>query len=215
MTNVVVFGDSVAVGCWDRQGGWVDRVRSELYSRVVDDDVPSYESGNYAEVYNLSVSGETAVGTLERFEDELPPRVSEDRETVVVLAVGANDAYREDGELNTPPERFRETMQELVAAAQGWTDRVLLVGPPAVDEDRVDPVPWHPTISYFEEDRDRYAAIIAEVADVNDLPHVSPFDGIDEAEKEVLLDDGVHPSTEGHARLAESVLDVLDDRGWG
>jgi len=207
--HVVVLGDSVGAGCWDREGGWVDRVRSELHARVVDDDVPSYESEAYAEVYNLSVSGETAVGTLDRVE-EVGPRLSDRDENVVVLAVGANDAYRLNGELNTDPGRFREAYRELLELAMKLADHVVCVGLPPVDEDRVDPVPWREEISYLEEDRDRYAAMIAELAADAGVPLVAPFDDVSEKDPEELLDDGVHLTTDGHRLLAERVLAVLD-----
>ncbi len=209
--HVVVLGDSVGTGCWDRKGGWVDRLRSELYGRVVDDDAPSYETDAYAEVYNLSISGETAVGTVDRFDDEVGPRLSDWGENVIVLAVGANDAYRVDGELNTAPERFREVYGELVELAAENADRVICVGLPPVDEERVDPVPWREEISYLEEDRDRYASILHEVAGDHDVPLVAPFDDVDDAGKEELLDDGVHLTTVGHRELAGAVLDVLLD----
>jgi lysophospholipase L1-like esterase len=207
--HVVVLGDSVGAGCWDREGGWVDRVRSELYGRVVDDDAPSYESDAYAEVYNLSVSGETAVGTVDRF-DEVGPRLSDWDTNVVVLAVGANDAYRLDGDLNTDPGRFKEVYGRLLEEARAEADHVICVGLPPVDEGRVDPVPWRTEISYLEADRDRYADMIAEVAGEYGVPVVAPFDDVQESEKDDLLDDGIHLSTEGHRRLAAAVLDVLE-----
>lgn len=207
--NVIVLGDSVAVGCWDRDGGWVGRVRKELYGRVVGDDAPSYESEEYALVYNLSVSGETVTGTLDRFEDEVPPRLS-DGQNVLVVAVGANDSYRVEGELNTPPGRFREAMKELLSRAEDVADDVLCVGLPPVDESKVDPVPWRTEISYLEDDRDRYASILAEVVQAHQIPYITPFEGIDDKEKELLLDDGVHLSTEGHEALAKAVLNALD-----
>lgn len=207
--NVIVLGDSIGVGCWDREGGWVDRVRKELYGRVVGDDVPSYESEGYAEVYNLSVSGETAVGALDRFEEVLP-RLSDWGENVIVLAVGINDAYRVDGDLNTSPDRFREVYGELLDLAAEHADRVISLGLPPIDEGRVDPVPWREEVSYLEEDRDRYASILeGEVAD-RDVPYVAPFADVEGEEKHELLDDGVHLSTEGHRRVAEAVLTVLE-----
>lgn len=206
--HVVVLGDSVGAGCWDREGGWVDRVRSELYGRVVDDDAPSYESEAYAEVYNLSVSGETAVGTVDRF-DEVDPRLSDWDTNVIVLAVGANDAYRVDGDFNTDPVRFQEVYGRLLEQARAVADHVICVGLPPVDEDRVDPVPWREELSYLEADRDRYASMIEDVAGEYGVPIVAPFEDVGESEKDNLLDDGIHLSTEGHRRLAVAVLEAL------
>ncbi len=61
--NVLVFGDSIAYGAWDEEGGWVERLKRYLHHRTT-----SY--GEYHLVYNLAVSGETSRGILERLEGE-------------------------------------------------------------------------------------------------------------------------------------------------
>lgn len=57
--NILVFGDSIALGLWDENGGWVGRLTEFLIKRSIAADLEE----NF-EVYNLGISGDTTEGLL-------------------------------------------------------------------------------------------------------------------------------------------------------
>ncbi len=48
--QILIFGDSIAHGIWDNNGGWVARLRKFINSKLMDDDF-------YCLLYNLGVDG--------------------------------------------------------------------------------------------------------------------------------------------------------------
>ena len=53
MTLILVFGTSSTYGCWDEEGGWVQRLRKHLDKKQLTDK----DSDLYYLVYNLGISG--------------------------------------------------------------------------------------------------------------------------------------------------------------
>ena len=51
MVQILIFGDSIAWGAWDKEGGWVQRLRKLIDEKNLSD--PEF----YCLVYNLGVSG--------------------------------------------------------------------------------------------------------------------------------------------------------------
>ena len=49
MTQILVFGTSTTYGCWDIEGGWVQRLRKYLDEKQLDDPELYYI------VYNLGI----------------------------------------------------------------------------------------------------------------------------------------------------------------
>ena len=82
MVQVLVFGDSIAYGARDGEGGWVQRLRKFLDERNLMGCL----------IYNLGVSGDTVQGLLERFEFETEQRMRKGEEAVFIFEVGINDS---------------------------------------------------------------------------------------------------------------------------
>ena len=78
MTQILVFGDSIDLGMWDVEGGWVQRLRRFLDKKTLAD------SNFYYEVYNLGISGDTAEDLLESFEFETKKRLSNGEEAIFI-----------------------------------------------------------------------------------------------------------------------------------
>jgi len=85
MTRILVFGDSITYGNWDREGGWVQRLRKFLDKRNLTD--PDF----YCLIYNLGISGNDTENLLKRFEFETEQRLKEGEETIFIFAIGIND----------------------------------------------------------------------------------------------------------------------------
>jgi acyl-CoA thioesterase I len=139
-------------------------------------------------VVNAGVSGETAAAARRRLDWLLRQRVD-----VLVIETGANDGLR-----GQDPDATRADIQALVARAREArpAPRILLVGMQA---------PPNLGRPYAE----RFRAIYPALAQENDVALV-PFllDGVAGVAR-LNQPDGVHPTAEGHERLAENVWKVL------
>jgi acyl-CoA thioesterase-1 len=137
-------------------------------------------------VLNAGVSGDTSAGGLRRLSWILAQRPA-----VVVVELGANDALRAQ-----PPEEIERNLREIVSRARAAGARVLLVGmqiPP----------------NYGPDYAGRFAAIYPRLArelHVALVPFLlSGVGGISELNQA----DGIHPTAEGHERVAATVAPYL------
>lgn len=141
-------------------------------------------------VVNAGVSGETSAAALRRLEWLLRQDVA-----VVVLETGANDGLR-----GQDPEATRANIQAVV-------DRLRRESPPPA----IVLLGMQTLTNYGEDYTSRFRAIYPELARDNSLALV-PFllDGV--AGLPTLNQaDGIHPTPEGHALMAETVWEVLED----
>lgn len=137
-------------------------------------------------VLNAGVSGDTSAGGLRRLSWILAQRPA-----VVVVELGANDALRAQ-----PPEEIERNLREIVSRARAAGARVLLVGmqiPP----------------NYGPDYTGRFAAIYPRLArelDVALVPFLlSGVGGVSDLNQA----DGIHPTAEGHERVAATVAPYL------
>jgi acyl-CoA thioesterase-1 len=139
-------------------------------------------------VVNAGVSGETSAGALRRIEWLLKQPVA-----VLVLETGANDGLR-----GQDPDATRANIEAVLERAKKQVPppRLVLLGMEAPP-------------NYGEEYRRRFRAIYPEMATKNGAVLV-PFllDGV-AGVASLNQADGVHPTAEGHRRVAETVWRVL------
>lgn len=134
-------------------------------------------------VLNAGVSGDTSAGGRRR-----APWVLRQKPDVVVVALGANDGLR-GLELQPMESNLREILQDVKASGA----RALLVGmkiPPNLGPE------------YAR----RFEQIYAALAKEHGVPRV-PFllEGV-AGRAELTFADGIHPTAEGHRRMAATVL---------
>lgn len=139
------------------------------------------------EVTNASASGETTSGGLSR----LPEVLETGEYDWVLLELGANDGLR-----GLPLTRIAANLQSLIDRAEEHGAKVVLLG-------IMLPTNYGP--AYAEP----FAAMYERLAQDNDLP-VLPFllEGV-ASERELMMDDGIHPNAEGQERVLENVWDVV------
>ena len=139
-------------------------------------------------VVNAGVSGETSAGALRRIDWLLKQPVA-----VLVVETGANDGLR-----GQDPDATRANIHALLDRAneQAPPPRLVLLGMEALP-------------NYGEEYRRRFRAIYPELAKENGAVLV-PFllDGV-AGVASLNQADGVHPTAEGHRRVAETVWRAL------
>lgn len=147
------------------------------------------EAGLDFRVVNAGVSGDTSAGGFRRIDWLLRSRVD-----VLILELGANDGLR-----GIPLESTRANLQGIIDKTLQHSPlaRILIAGmmvPP-----NLGPV-------YTEKFRD----LFPELASQNGAELI-PFLLRDVAGKrELNLEDGIHPNSEGHQLVAETVWEVLE-----
>lgn len=200
---ILVFGDSLACGCWDKEGGWADRLRKFTNEKYLND------LDNAPDIYNLSINGDVSGELLGRFESEIKPRAY--TETTIIFAIGINDSefLNDKKEFFVPPEEFRNNLEKLTKTAQKYSSKIVFLGLTPVDDSKVDPCPWVPERSYKNEFVEKYNQIIKEESLRNKVDFVDLFGKFMERDFKKLLIDGVHPNAKGHQLIFCSVRDFL------
>ena len=200
-----MFGDSITYGAWDKEGGWVQRLREFL------DEGKQLDEGFYYMVYNLGVSGNTTEELLKRFEFETKQRLKEKEETVIIFSIGANDSQfvHSKNNFRTLPQKFEENILKLIEIAQKFSSKIIFVGLTPVDETRVTPIPWNPDVSYKNEYIEKYDEIIRKVCEQKGVFFINILTKLKNLNYRKLLEDGLHPNSEGHRVIFEIVKEFL------
>jgi len=203
--RILVFGDSITLGVWDRAGGWVDRLRAHIHDKnMADDDY-------FTLVYNLGISGDGVKEVLKRFESDTMVRHPQDPNTII-LAIGSNDAVinHVTGEYYCPEEDFKTSFDKLLQLSKEHAANVLVLGCYPVDETKTNPIPWYKDHSSKNEYLKKYDQFISEACSEAGLDFIDLFDRLPKQEFVDTLDDGIHPNDKGHEMIAEIVIEELE-----
>jgi acyl-CoA thioesterase-1 len=176
--TVMVFGDSLsaAYGLAANQG-WV----SLLGERIARDKLAW-------RVVNASVSGETTAGGLRR----LPEDLRRHKPSLVVIALGANDALR-----GQPVTASRANLEEMIRLARAARTEPVLVGLM---------IPPNYGIEYAREFRELYPAV-ARKARVPLVPFL--LEGIADR-RELFQADQLHPTAAAQPIILDNVWPTLE-----
>ena len=138
-------------------------------------------------VVNASISGETTTGGRSRIDAALKSH----RPALVILELGGNDGLR-----GSDPRAIRENLEAISDACRRAGARVLLVGI------RVPP-------NYGADYAEKFQGVFAAVARSRKLSLV-PFvlDGFSD-NRELFLDDGIHPNAAAQPLMLETVWKEL------
>ena len=111
MQKIFIFGDSIAYGAWDPEGGWVERLRQWLFVTTRD----NYNLGTF--LYNLSIVGDTTADLLRRFPTEIAAR---QHGYSSCLPPGINDAQSVNGRPMATPADVCTNVRALMRGARAW-----------------------------------------------------------------------------------------------
>lgn len=180
-----VWGDSITYGSCDSEAlGWVGRLRKSL---PTDDE---------HHIYNFGVCGDTSSDLLFRFKTEAEAI----KPDYVIFAVGLNDTkYQGESDTNLVPlDQFVANMEDLLAQARVYTDKIVIVGLTRVDE------VWRSAKGsrFLNEIIGNYNQQIVSLAKENSLTFIDVFEVLN---AETDLADGLHPNTEGYQKLFEVI----------
>jgi lysophospholipase L1-like esterase len=205
--RVLVFGDSIAQGFWDTEGGWVERLRKHYDSLALKD----LRYNQQPEVFNLGISGDTTLNLLARIESETKARMWPNDPLFVVVAIGTNDDLFQSSKQMVSPEEFRDNIKQIVKILRPITQGIMFIGNPGCDETRTTPVPWG-DFNYTNKELQRSEQTVEQIAHESSLPFVpvfQPFKAkLDQGAD--LLKDGLHPNNAGHELIFELVQPELD-----
>ena len=203
----LIFGTSTTYGCWDSEGGWVQRFRYFIDQRVIDSN---YKKSDL--VYNLGVSGDKTQDVLVRFESETKARLGHNRkkEIVIIFHVVINDTiYNESlGKVEVSPQEFKNNLKLLLDKAKKYSEQIIVVGSMPVDK-RADPMPWASGRSYKNEYVAQYNEISGDVSKTENVHFIEIYKKFINSDYSSLLADGVHMNDKGHEKLYEIVRDYL------
>jgi acyl-CoA thioesterase-1 len=144
------------------------------------------ESGIAVEVVNAGVSGDTSAGGLARVD-----WVLRQEPDVLVVELGANDALR-----GQPLESTEENLRQIIRRGREAGARVLLLGMDV------------PT-NYGPDYASTFAEMYVRIAEDEDIVVVRGFMREVGTDPALMQPDGLHPTAEGHRRLAETLVPVL------
>jgi len=209
MSQFLVFGDSIAYGSWDKAGGWVQRLRAFIEEKYPEEHL----------VYNLGVSADTTNSLLERLEFETQKRGSERNQrrgsaTILIFQIGANDSVFLSTKKGfwVSQEKFRYNIEEIIKISKKFSKSIFFVGLTPVDEDKTQPVVWDKRVTYENSSIKKYNEILKEVCSAKNVHFIEIFDKFFKSNYKKLLQDGVHPNSEGHEKIFRIVKDFLVEK---
>jgi acyl-CoA thioesterase-1 len=174
---ILVLGDSLSSAHRIApEAGWVHLLEQRLR-----------RDGSVRQVVNASISGETTAGGLAR----LPKLLAEQRPTLVIVELGANDGLR-----GLPLAEIRTNLKNILTAVRTAGASSALLGIEL-------PINYGP--QYRDGLRDMYRGL-AEEFNVPLVPFL--LDGV-ALNPDLMQDDGLHPKAEGEPKVLENVWAVL------
>ncbi|HSI22914.1 MAG TPA: arylesterase [Methylophilaceae bacterium] len=145
------------------------------------------EKGYSHRVTNASVSGETTSGGLTRFDDTLQKA----RPSLVIIELGANDGLR-----GLPVPDMKRNLATMIEAARKQDAKVMLLGMR---------IPPNYGPAYTREFANTYQLLAKQYK----LPLLEFFlDGV-AGKRQMVQEDGLHPTAEAQQHLLDNVWEVL------
>lgn len=208
MARILVFGDSITYGAWDTmRGGWADRLKSFCMEKELENSRFDYA------VYNLGISGDNTENVLRRLENEINCRIWKDEKIIIIFAIGVNDSWfiNSENSFKVAPDNFRNNLKEIIKISQKFSSSIAFIGLTPVDEIRT--ILWDIDISYKNEYISNYDNIIKLICRENNIHFIDMFGEFNKVDYKKLLEDGLHPNSEGHQKMFEIVRNYLLKKG--
>ena len=191
--NILVFGDSITYGAWDKEkGGWVNRLRLALEN----DD-----SNNYYTIFNLGISGDVTESIKNRFDNECKIRFNKNDNTIIIFSIGINDTQNVKDEDRVSLETFRNNIITLINSAKKYTDNILFIAVRKVDESKVIPLHWDKEKGYLNTKIINFDKELKNICLENNVDYLYIYDLLEVDE----LFDGLHPNNVGHQKICDKV----------
>lgn len=198
MKNIYIFGDSIAYGKRDPEGGWATRLRKYVDSTY---NIPK----TMVHVYNLGVPGDLAVELAKRFEVELKNRISDVKENLVLIEIGVNDSnpHNKRRGAATSEQDFKEALISIINIAQRLHVAIAFIGLLPIQENERTSTTENVVL---------FDSYITTVCTEHRVPKLELFQEFSQENVAELLLDWVHPSAKGHEILFNKILSFLKEQ---
>ena len=203
MSQVFIFGASMAYGVGSTEGSFGDMLKRKLHEEMYSDG----GVGEKHEVYNFTKPGATIEFVLDNYENQIE-QYRKSGKLIAIVHVGGNNAKAKDAPENwvSTGEEFRSLAKKLLSSLAGKIDSVICVELAPVDESKTTPR----GTSYFYNHRFvEFNKIYAEVCAQMNIPFIETGIGPDEWKEKYLYEDGLHPNTAGQRLIFEKVWEEV------
>lgn len=202
MAKILIFGDSIAYGKWDLEGGWVARLRMHI------DKIYNLGKNGNIQIYNLGIPGEVAPRLAKRFETELKTRVFPDDKSLVILSIGLNDSCPNNWltQKQTPEIEFKTAIESMITVAKNYGSEILILGLTPVNPEK------SKGLNFTNEAVKIYDQYLTEIAQKLDVHKLDWYQDLIKQNFPDLLVDAAHPNSTGHQILAEKVISYLNQK---
>lgn len=157
---------------------------------------------------NLGISGDGSAELLKRINSEAAARQNE-KGLSIVISIGSNSAAVLNGSQVSTSEKFVSEYEEIIELSRNYTNKILLVGLPAVDERKTTPIAW--ADMHFKNDMiAEFENAVKVLADREELPFVEIHSAMMRSGEYLQSHDGLHPNDAGHQLIFELVRPALD-----
>lgn len=201
--KIIVFGDSIAYGKRDSHWGRVARLRERI-----DQSHNLGDTCQNAQVYNLSIPGETALRISKRFKSELAMRVVDpnpETKVYVILALGINDSCEAPWIQweKTPLDKFTRAIEEMIDYSLEKRYEVVVLWLTPVDEKKLS---W----KWTNQEIQKYDTVLATSATKYNVSYLPLFTMFQIQELVSSMSDGIHPDSSGHEKIFQVVKSSLE-----
>ncbi len=119
MKQILIFGDSITYGAWDRGGGWADNLRKYLHAGFLDG------KNEYTLIYNLGIPGDNSREAAERIKFETEKRLDEGTKATFLIAYGANDSAFEikKNSFRVEKDEFVKNLTKITNDLKPWLEK--------------------------------------------------------------------------------------------
>jgi acyl-CoA thioesterase-1 len=203
--NILCFGSSSTYGAGDPESGWVSRLRKLYDAEVAENTV------NKTLIYNLGISGETTTELRRRFEREYIERHDSRTETIVVFAIGGNDAAYIPSKsiFKVAPDLFESNIVHLLKTTQQLGARTFVQSLTPVNDAITIHQPGHDR-SKSNQYASHYTSRLATICNRLNAPYIDAWSAfMNSNHTSLLCSDGVHPNAQGHQIICDLAKQAL------
>lgn len=198
--RVLVFGDSIAYGAWDSEGGWVDRLKRLAHQQTIES-----EGTQKLQVINLGIGGDSSTKIRARMEAEITARISASWPFIFIFSFNANDERSYNNQPETSLADFKINNDAIIKIAKKYTNKILFVGCTPMGMPEV-------TLKgavYSDERIIQYEQVQKQLVTSQKIQFVDVREAFESAQENVFCYDKLHPNNAGHALIAELVAPKL------
>ena len=202
MVKILAFGSSETWGAFDDEfGGWVERLKLYFFNHRYD---------TLHSVYNLGISGDDTRGLVFRLKKQMEIMENADfSDYIFIFSIGKNDVrwFEERENKVVGISEYESNIKKIINIARGFSNRILFIGYPEIEEEKVNPWSEGEKNSYYEnKSLEMYDDKLKELCCKENVIYIHTRNLLSKED----LSDGLHPNAKGHSKIFERVRDELN-----